>query len=206
MTKAAPAPKGKPGVRKGTAKLNGGVRLDNSLTPQQEAYCRARAMGMAMQEALVAIGSPVDIRTARIWERENPTIRDRINELSAIATQSAILKTGLDREWVISRLMKVVDRCMQAEPVMVQGEPTGEYKFDSTGANNALKMLGDTMGLFKPAEKKPEDEYANLSDDDIARIVADLAAQTGLIEIGSGTQATAGTQQVIEVQAIRKAD
>lgn len=183
MTKAAPAPKGKVGVRKGTAKLNGGVRLDTGLTAPQEAYCRARAMGMSMQEALVAIGSPVELSTVRKWERENTTIRDRIVELSAIATQSAILKTGLDREWVISRLMKVVDRCMQAEPVMVQGEPTGEYKFDSTGANNALKMLGDTMGLFKPAEKKPEDEYANLSDEDLRRIAHELASQTGLLEL-----------------------
>lgn len=183
MTKEAPAPKGKRGIRKGTAKLNGGVRFDNGLTAQQEAYCRARAMGMAMQEALVAIGSPVELSTVRKWERENTTIRERISELSAIATQSAILKTGLDREWVISRLMKVVDRCMQAEPVMVQGEPTGEYKFDSTGANNALKMLGDTMGLFKPAEKKPEDEYANLSDEDLRRIAHELASQTGLLEL-----------------------
>ena len=133
-------------------------------------------------------------------------MRNRINELSAMATRNAILKTGLDREWVISRLMSVVDRCMQTEPVLdKKGEPTGEYGFDAAGANTALRMLGDTMGLFKPAEKKEGDDYANLSDDDLTRIVAELAAQTGLIEIGAGTQAPAGAQQVIEVQAVRTA-
>lgn len=206
---AAPKPKkprGKP-LAKGTRKLNGGTRLDSGLTVSQEAYCRARAMGMSMAEALMSIGSPVTIERVRDWEREQVGVRNRINELSAIATKNAILKTGLDREWVISRLMTVAERCMQAEPVLDKtGEPTGEYKFDSSGANQALKMLGDTMGMFKPAEKKPEDDYANLSDDDITRIVAELAAQTGLIEIGPGTQAASGSQQVIEVQAIRKAD
>lgn len=201
----AKKPRGKP-LAKGTRKLNGGARLDSGLTVQQEAYCRARAMGMSMGEAIMAIGSPVAVDTARDWEREIPTIRNRINELSAIATKNAIIKTGLDREWVITRLMQVAERCMQAEPVLdKKGQPTGEYQFDSSGANQALKMLGDTMGMFKPAEKKPEDDYANLSDDDITRIVAELAAQTGLIEIGSGTQAQAGSQQVIEVQAVRQA-
>ena len=201
----AKKPRGKP-LAKGTRKLNGGARLDSGLTVQQEAYCRARAMGMSMGEAIMAIGSPVAVDTARDWEREIPTIRNRINELSAIATKNAIIKTGLDREWVITRLMQVAERCMQAEPVLdKKGQPTGEYQFDSSGANQALKMLGDTMGMFKPAEKKPEDDYANLSDDDITRIVAELAAQTGLIEIGAGTQAQAGSQQVIEVQAVRQA-
>lgn len=168
---------------KGTAKLNQGVRLDSGLTVHQEAYCRARATGMTQEESVMAIGSPVAVTTARDWERKNQLVRERIRELSAMATKNAILKTGLDREWVISRLMTVVDRCMQAEPVLVKGEPTGEYQFDSTGANTALKMLGDTMGLFKPAEKKPEDEYANLSDDDLRRIAQELAQQTGLLAL-----------------------
>lgn len=188
---------------KGMRKRPAGVILQSGLNVHQEAYCRARATGMNMEESVLAIGSPVSVHTARAWERDLQAVRSRIDELSAMATNNAILKTGLDREWVISRLMSVVDRCMQSEPVLdKKGEPTGEFQFDSSGANTALRMLGDTMGLFKPAEKKPEDDYANLSDDDITRIVAELAAQTGLIEIGAGTQTAAGSQQVIEVQAL----
>lgn len=141
---------------------------------------------MDMQESVMAIGSPIAVSTARTWERESQPVRDRIAELSAMATNNAILKTGLDREWVISRLMTVAERCMQAEPVLdKEGNPTGEYQFNSNGANQALKMLGDTMGLFKPAEKKPEDDYANLSDEDLKRIATELAAQTGLLELPS---------------------
>lgn len=190
MTDAATKTKrptgGNRSMPKGTRKLNHGVRLESGLTVHQEAYCRARATGMSMEESVLAIGSPVAITTARTWERKNQLIRDRISELSAMATNNAILKTGLDREWVISRLMTVAERCMQEKPVLdKKGNPTGEYQFDSSGANQALKMLGDTMGLFKPAEKKPEDDYANLSDEDLKRIAAELAAQTGLLELPS---------------------
>ncbi len=146
-------------------------------------------MGMSVEEALVASGSKVKPITAKTeWEKK-PQFRERIAELSRIATDNAILKSGLDREWVISRLMNVVERCMQAEPVMIKGEPTGEYKFDAAGANQALRMLGDTMGLFKPQDDVKKDEYANLSDQDIARLAAELAAETGLAVLIAGTEA-----------------
>lgn len=175
-------------------------RTAQGLTIAQEAYCRSRAMGMSMQEASIAVG--LHKCTGRNWEKDNPKLCARIQELSGIATENAIIKTGLNREWVISRLMTVVDRCMQAEPVLDrEGNPTGAFEFDASGANQALKMLGDTMGLFKPAEKK-EDEYANLTDADLARIAHELASQTGLLANPSGNEAPAGSGQVIEVQAV----
>ena len=178
-------------------------RTSEGLTIAQEAYCRSRAMGMSMQEASIAVG--LHKCTGRNWEKDNPKVCARIQDLTRIATENAIIKTGLNREWVISRLMSVVDRCMQAEAVLdKEGNPTGAYEFDASGANQALKMLGDTMGLFKPAEKK-EDEYANLTDADLARIAHELASQTGLLAHSSGNQTPAGSGQVIEVQAIPEA-
>jgi len=157
------------------------IRLD--LTMPQEAYCRARASGMAVAEALKTIGNKVSLNTAHQWDKK-PEIAGRIAELSAMATKNAIINTGLDREWVIGRLMQVAERCMQSEPVLdKKGNPTGEYKFDAAGANQALKMLGDTMGLFRQAEKKMEDDFSNLSDDDLTRIASELAKQTGLLDL-----------------------
>jgi phage terminase small subunit len=175
-------------------------RTPEGLTIEQETYARSRAMGMSMKEAAVAIG--LHENTGRNWEKSEPKICDRIQTLTRIATENAIIKTGLNREWVITRLMTVVDRCMEAEPVLdKEGNPTGTYEFDASGANQALKMLGDTMGLFKPAEKK-EDDYAHLTDADLARIAHELATQTGLLASPSGNQTAAGSQQVIEVQAV----
>src|SRR6476660_113460 len=52
----------------------------------------------------------------------------------------------VDAAWVHTRFKDISDRCMTAVPVMVQdGEQwveSGEYKFDSGGANKATENLG----------------------------------------------------------------
>ena len=58
-------------------------------------------------------------------------------------------KVGLDAEWVLRRLKDISDRCMQAERVLDgKGMPTGEYRFDSAGANRATEMIGKHLGMF----------------------------------------------------------
>ena len=58
----------------------------------------------------------------------------------------------VDAKWVLKQLKSVADRCMTVEPVMVRGddgmEESGEYKFDSSGANRSLELIGKTMKLF----------------------------------------------------------
>ncbi|MFA5630334.1 MAG: hypothetical protein WC997_02380 [Porticoccaceae bacterium] len=202
------APKKKGGVRAGTRKIDKGRLAVSGLTVEQEAYARARALGMSIEEAVKAAGCKITPATARRWEmpngdRTNQKLIDRINELAAIAQQNAIIKTGLDREWVISRYMEVVNRCMQAEPVLDRkGQETGQYTFNAAGANQALRALGDTLGMFKPADKQPGDEYESLSDDDLARLAHQLAEETGLLAHLAGDQETAGRGQAIEVQAV----
>lgn len=191
------------------------LRLDSGLTVEQEAYCRCRATGMSIDEAIIASGSKVKKVTALNWERPgsasyNRDIVKRINVLAEIASQNAILRTGLNREWVISRYMRIVERCMQAEPVMKMKEgelvETGEFRFDSQGANTALKALGDVIGLFNKKEEKPDDEFENLSDDELARLARELAAQTGILESCESAQESSGQKQIIEIQALPEAD
>lgn len=62
----------------------------------------------------------------------------------------------LDAYWVLKRLKDISDRSMQAEPVMefdpVEGGlvETGQYEFDSTGANRATELIGKHIGMFDP--------------------------------------------------------
>ena len=194
----------------GLRRAPNGRKTISGLSVQQEAYCRARALGMSIEEALDAAKLKTAVKTARTWESlrgGNPLIKNRIDELVAIAQKNAILKSGLDREWVISRLMMLVERCMHAEPVKDrQGNEIGQYQFNATGANQALRALGDVIGLFNPVEKNSEDDLEYLSDDELARVAAELAAQTGLLEAPEGTQATAGRKQVGQVLTVSKAD
>lgn len=58
-------------------------------------------------------------------------------------------RVRVEADWVLDRLLDVVEKCMQDVPVLGHdGEPTGEYKFDSAGANRALDMLMKHMGMY----------------------------------------------------------
>lgn len=52
---------------------------------------------------------------------------------------------------VVRDLLAVKDRCMQAEEVLdSEGNPTGEYKFDSRGAVKALEQVAKSLGYNAP--------------------------------------------------------
>lgn len=54
----------------------------------------------------------------------------------------------LDTDHIVAGLIKIFERCMQAEPVMQGKVQTGVWKFDSTGATKALELLGKYIGMF----------------------------------------------------------
>jgi phage terminase small subunit len=70
-------------------------------------------------------------------------------------------KSGISKQWIIERFKTISDRCIQEEPVLdSKGEPTGEFKFDSSGANNATAHLGKIIGVF---ERDNEQARPNIS-------------------------------------------
>ena len=82
---------------------------------------------------------------------KKPQIQERIEELEKDVCDAL----GLKAAWVVQRLMTVVDRAMQAEPVKIWDPgaramvETGEYMFDSRGANNALEILAKHLGMLE---------------------------------------------------------
>ncbi|WP_235420893.1 terminase small subunit [Jeotgalibacillus soli] len=78
-------------------------------------------------------------------------ISARIEELKKTRAD----RLNLDAYWVLKRLMDISDRSMQAEPVL-EWDPvekmmveTGEYQFDSNGANRSTELIGKHLGMFK---------------------------------------------------------
>ena len=69
-------------------------------------------------------------------------VQARIAELKEQVRLIAEKDFKIDAAWVLKSAKRVFDRCMQDEPVMSQGEPTGEYKFAEAGANKALEIIG----------------------------------------------------------------
>lgn len=55
----------------------------------------------------------------------------------------------IDEKWVLDRLRQIHERCMQEEPVVDrEGNPTGEFRFDSTGAIRSAELIGRHFAMF----------------------------------------------------------
>jgi phage terminase small subunit len=78
-----------------------------------------------------------------------PKIREAVDRGISEAAKAA----GVSRQWVIEKLRDVAVRCMQGEPVLdKEGNETGQWKFDSGGANRALELIGKHLRLFDDDE------------------------------------------------------
>lgn len=114
----------------------------------------------ATKAAIAAGYSPKTARQQGARLLTKSVIRDEIKRISEKVTE----KTEISAEWVLASFKAVAERCMQAVPVMekVDGEwvETGEFKFDSTGANKALEMLGKNLQLFSDKPKESDETYA----------------------------------------------
>lgn len=110
----------------------------------------------------------IDLNGTRAWQRtsgnentnscaveasrllRNANIRIRIRELMDERSKDTLI----DAKYVVDNLNEVYNRCMQAEPVKVwnhvtkQMEETGEWVFDSQGANKSLELLGKHVAMF----------------------------------------------------------
>ena len=76
-------------------------------------------------------------------------------------------RTEITQDWVLSRLQTVAERCLQAAAVIdKEGNPTGEYKFDSSGANKSLELLGKHLKLFTDV-KEIKLDVSKLSDEEL---------------------------------------
>ncbi|MDN5278638.1 MAG: phage terminase small subunit [Clostridiales bacterium] len=98
----------------------------------------------ATQAAAKAGYSRRSARTQAEFLMKNPAVRAAIEE----KRQEFARKNDVTPDWVVANAKKVVIRCMQEEPVYDKnGNPTGEYRFDSAGAVSALRILAKFLGM-----------------------------------------------------------
>lgn len=99
-------------------------------------------------------------------------IRAGYNEKSAASQASRLLRNanikaaierrkeemakaaGIDALWALNRRVEIAERCMTAEPVRdKEGNETGEYTFDASGANKALDAIEKIhLGMMDKSE------------------------------------------------------
>lgn len=119
------------------------------LTHKEQAFVREYLIDLNGKEAaLRACYAPGNAKVQACQMLQKPHIIKALAE----AMQARIERTEIDQDWVIERLQSIVERCMQAEPVLVRADgewvETGEYRFDAAGANKALELLGKHLNMW----------------------------------------------------------
>ena len=122
------------------------------LTAKQEQFC---------QEYLIDLNATAAAIRAGYSEKAAGTISNENMRKHAIASRIAELKaerceqTRIDAAWVLKQAVKVHERCMQAEAVKDRdGQEIGEYKFEHSGANKALEIIGKHVDIQAFLEKQ----------------------------------------------------
>jgi phage terminase small subunit len=118
-----------------------------TLNARQEAFVRCLVEGKCQKQAYVDAGYKdthwAETNASRLTR--NDKVAARLLELQAKAADKAVLT----RESIMDALKQVADRCMQAKPIMGRdGRPTGQFRFNASGANRALELMGRALGMF----------------------------------------------------------
>ena len=128
--------------------------MDNQLTDKQELFCHEYLVDLNATQAYIRVFDNVTYDTARTNSSRllsNANISARVAELM----KERVERLNINQDWVILSLLDIRQKASVAEPVLKWNhetktmEETGEYVFDSNGANKATELIGKHMGMFK---------------------------------------------------------
>lgn len=133
------------------------------MTEKQKSFIEHYLIDRNGTQAAIRAGYSVQYAGQQAFQLlSDPEIQEQIQE----RLRKIKRMTGVDVDWVTERAKQIADRCMQVEPVLTfnpetkEWEESGEYKFDSAGANKALDTLAKITGAF---EKDNEQSKAVIS-------------------------------------------
>lgn len=116
------------------------------LTPKQEAFIREYMVDLNATQAAIRAGY-----SGKNTDKIGSQLLGKSRVKAAIieAQKERAERVQLDADWVLARLKLISDRCVQGEPVLDrEGNSTGEWKFDSAGANRATELIGKHLAMF----------------------------------------------------------
>lgn len=121
-------------------------KKERGLTPKQAAFVREYLIDLNATQAAIRAGysaKTAQVQSAKMLSKAiiSAALKEKMDERARKAEISA--------EYVLSSLLNVAERCQTAVPVLdKEGNETGEWKFDSSGANRALELIGKHLGIF----------------------------------------------------------
>jgi phage terminase small subunit len=112
----------------------------SKLTAKQEMFCREYIIDLNATQAAIRAG--YSKKTAKDIGCQN-LAKLNIAEFIQSLKEDREEKLEINADWVLAQAVKVHERCMQEEQVTdSQGMTTGEFKFEHSGANKSLELIG----------------------------------------------------------------
>jgi len=149
------------------------------LTAKQKMFVAEYLIDLNATQAAIRAGySPRTANEQGARALANVSIQEAIEE----AKRGRQEKLNLDAQWVLKRLKDISDRCMQADPVLDrEGKPTGEWRFDSSGANKSTELIGKHLAMFTDkvdqtltGELAIKHQASKLTDEELEGKIAEL--------------------------------
>lgn len=115
-------------------------------TAKQEKFCQEYLVDFNATQAAIRSGYSKD--TAGQIGHELLKKLDIRERIQALADERARV-AKITPQFVLDRIVDVVDRCAQKEPVLDdEGNPTGEWVFKENGVIKGLELLGKHLKIF----------------------------------------------------------
>jgi phage terminase small subunit len=128
-----------------------GIGKGAYLTSRQLRFVREYLVDMNATQAAIRSGYSADNAGSIGYQLlENPLVAAQVEKLQDARAAALAIKA----EDVLGNLLAIAARAMQAEEVTEWDfaekcfKGTGEYRFDSTGANRANELIGKHLGMF----------------------------------------------------------
>ena len=117
-----------------------------ALTDRQKLFVKYYCLTKNLTESAIQAGYSKNNAGHLGWQAmRTPEVRAAVDKhLEAIGQ-----KVDLELEHLLEDLVEIKTKCMQAEQVYDEnGQPTGEWKFDSRGAIKAIETIGRFLKLL----------------------------------------------------------
>ena len=144
---------------------------------RQERFCQHAAAGMTNDAAYTSAGyKPNRGNAARLKAKER--IRNRIAEIQGETSKQiqavTVRQATITRQYLIDALIENIEKSLARQPVPVGAEMTPMYVYRGEVANNAIKMAGSEVNLFKDrVEVTSKMDFSDLSDDELLQRLRD---------------------------------
>jgi len=155
--------------------------------PRHETFAKLTAIGHSRADAYVGAGYQAGTPKARkengirMFMRQD--IKARVTEIQEKLSSDVLARAEVDRQYVMDELKRNHEKCSAPEEVLDRGgSPTGMMRFNASGSNKSLELMGKELGMFadRLILDNLDEKLEGMSGNELRDFVRSAASEVGL--------------------------